>query len=81
MHRQTIACRGCLETLSAVRSRARRESERRDDPGNARAFRAGGRAAIDKVMRTQPAVFLKLLVLSGSSRDGSQAYERRQSDD
>src|SRR5262249_60643071 len=27
------------------------------------AFRRGGRAAIDKVMRTQPAVFLKLLVL------------------
>ena len=28
-----------------------------------RAFREGGRAAIDKVMRTQPAAFLKLLVL------------------
>jgi hypothetical protein len=27
------------------------------------AFRQGGREAIDKVMRTQPAVFLKLLVL------------------
>jgi hypothetical protein len=27
------------------------------------AFRRGGRAAIDKVMRTQPAAFLKLLVL------------------
>src|SRR5262249_35249974 len=27
------------------------------------AFRRGGREAIDKVMRTQPAVFLKLLVL------------------
>ena len=27
------------------------------------AFRQGGRAAIDKVMRTQPAAFLKLLVL------------------
>jgi hypothetical protein len=27
------------------------------------AFREGGREAIDKVMRTQPAVFLKLLVL------------------
>jgi hypothetical protein len=27
------------------------------------AFRQGGRQAIDKVMRTQPAVFLKLLVL------------------
>jgi hypothetical protein len=27
------------------------------------AFRRGGRKAIDKVMRTQPAVFLKLLVL------------------
>jgi hypothetical protein len=27
------------------------------------AFRAGGREAIDKVMKTQPAVFLKLLVL------------------
>ena len=26
-------------------------------------FRQGGREAIDKVMRTQPAVFLKLLVL------------------
>ena len=28
-----------------------------------RAFREGGRAAIDKVMKQQPAVFLKLLVL------------------
>jgi hypothetical protein len=28
-----------------------------------RAFREGGREAIDKVMKTQPAVFLKLLVL------------------
>ena len=28
-----------------------------------RAFREGGRAAIDKVMKNQPAVFLKLLVL------------------
>jgi hypothetical protein len=28
-----------------------------------RAFREGGRKAIDKVMKTQPAVFLKLLVL------------------
>jgi hypothetical protein len=28
-----------------------------------RAFRIGGRQAINKVMRTQPAVFLKLLVL------------------
>jgi hypothetical protein len=28
-----------------------------------RAFREGGRAAINKVMRHQPAVFLKLLVL------------------
>jgi hypothetical protein len=27
------------------------------------AFRRGGREAIDKVMRTQPAAFLKLLVL------------------
>ena len=27
------------------------------------AFRRGGRAAIDKVMKQQPAVFLKLLVL------------------
>jgi hypothetical protein len=27
------------------------------------AFREGGREAIDKVMKTQPAVFLKLLVL------------------
>src|SRR5262249_43933096 len=27
------------------------------------AFRRGGRAAIDKVMKTQPAAFLKLLVL------------------
>jgi hypothetical protein len=27
------------------------------------AFRRGGRKAINKVMRTQPAVFLKLLVL------------------
>jgi hypothetical protein len=27
------------------------------------AFRQGGREAIDKVMRTQPAAFLKLLVL------------------
>ena len=27
------------------------------------AFRQGGREAIDKVMRTQPAIFLKLLVL------------------
>ena len=27
------------------------------------AFRRGGRNAIDKVMKTQPAVFLKLLVL------------------
>jgi len=27
------------------------------------AFRQGGREAVDKVMRTQPAVFLKLLVL------------------
>ena len=27
------------------------------------AFRRGGRAAIDKVMKNQPAVFLKLLVL------------------
>jgi hypothetical protein len=27
------------------------------------AFRRGGRKAIDKVMKTQPAVFLKLLVL------------------
>ena len=27
------------------------------------AFRRGGRKAIEKVMRTQPAVFLKLLVL------------------
>jgi hypothetical protein len=28
-----------------------------------RAFREGGRAAIDKVMKQQPAIFLKLLVL------------------
>jgi hypothetical protein len=41
------------------------------------AFRRGGRNAIDKVMKTQPAVFLKLLVLlvpwgnaSGASRRG-----------
>src|SRR5262245_13521560 len=27
------------------------------------AFREGGRAAIDKVMKNQPAIFLKLLVL------------------
>jgi hypothetical protein len=27
------------------------------------AFRRGGRAAINKVMKTQPAAFLKLLVL------------------
>ena len=27
------------------------------------AFRVGGRAAIDKVMKNQPAIFLKLLVL------------------
>jgi len=28
-----------------------------------RAFKLGGRKAIEKVMRNQPAVFLKLLVL------------------
>jgi len=37
-------------------------AERRHHPRDA-AFRQGGREAIDKVMRTQPAVFLKLLVL------------------
>ena len=37
--------------------------QRRHYSGNARAFRQGGREAIDKVMRTQPAAFLKLLVL------------------
>ena len=43
--------------------RARRELNADTIREMHRAFREGGRKAIDKVMRTQPAVFLKLLVL------------------
>ena len=45
------------------------------------AFRRGGRAAIDKVMKQQPAVFLKLLVLlvpremRVEHRDGVKAHD------
>jgi hypothetical protein len=44
-------------------SRARRELNADTIRALHRAFRAGGAAAIDKVMKQQPAVFLKLLVL------------------
>jgi hypothetical protein len=44
-------------------SRARRELNADTIREMHRAFRDGGRAAITKVMRNQPAVFLKLLVL------------------
>ena len=45
------------------------------------AFRRGGRAAIDKVMKQQPAVFLKLLVLLVPREMQGRAYRRRQGDD
>ena len=54
--------RGSLETLAA-RSRARRDLNADTIREMHAAFRQGGREAIDKVMRTQPAAFLKLLVL------------------
>src|SRR6476661_4546121 len=47
------------------------------------AFRRGGRKAIDRVMKTQPAVFLKLLVLlvprelQVEHKGGVKAMERR----
>jgi hypothetical protein len=44
-------------------SRARRDLNADTIREMHRAFREGGREAIDKVMKTQPAVFLKLLVL------------------
>jgi hypothetical protein len=44
-------------------SRARRDLNADTIREMHRAFREGGRAAIDKVMKNQPAVFLKLLVL------------------
>ena len=45
------------------------------------AFRRDGRAAIDKVMKQQPAVFLKLLVLLVPREMRGRAYRRRQGDD
>ena len=44
-------------------SRARRDLNADTIREMHRAFRDGGRAAIDKVIKQQPAVFLKLLVL------------------
>ena len=44
-------------------SRARRDLNADTIREMHRAFREGGRAAINKVMKTQPAAFLKLLVL------------------
>ena len=44
-------------------SRARRDLNADTVRAMHAAFREGGREAIDKVMKTQPAVFLKLLVL------------------
>jgi hypothetical protein len=44
-------------------SRARRELNADTIREMHRAFREGGRAAIDKVMKQSPAIFLKLLVL------------------
>ena len=44
-------------------SRARRDLNADTIREMHRAFREGGRAAIDKVMKNQPAVFLKLLVI------------------
>src|SRR5262249_19176559 len=43
--------------------RARRELNRATIEAMGEAFQRGGRRAIDKVMRQQPAMFLKMLVL------------------
>ena len=55
--------KGVSGNTGGAGGRARRELNNDTIREMHAAFRRGGRAAIDKVMRTQPAAFLKLLVL------------------
>ena len=62
-------------------SRARRDLNADTIREMHRAFREGGRAAINKVMETQPAAFLKLLVLLVPREMKVEYFRRRQGHD